>query len=486
MANTIQQDAIHTAFQRPESLLVIAGAGTGKTTTVVNGQHLLPRETLFLAFNKAIADELAIRMPARKDNCKTFHAIGLRIISSRLGRMPTDAYKYSRIATEQGLNRQDSNRVKDIIEQFQLAVEGASTHSDDWDLDFFMKTCGEDIYLLDEDGCNLTLEDTCEFAMSILRVETRQPTAFSFSDMIWMCVYFAIHRKWFLVDYKVVVIDEAQDVSPIRLEMLRRLTKRVIAIGDPRQSIYAFAGAMLGAMGEIQQAFNAQELPLSVTWRCDNAIIKEAETVVGPYLMPRPNAGEGEVKYLSLNSMENTMITNTSMVVCRTNAPLLGLALKLLRARKPFRLMSDYPDKLSKRAEKLAKGLNGMAAFRTAVRDFYEAKVESVKSKGLIARLRDEQECMLEVSNQCDNPSDVGELFRSLMLSKNGPILCTGHKSKGLEAEHVFFLRPDLSPAPWVDPENAGAYQQELNLRYVMITRAKHTLTYLEQPDGAA
>lgn len=484
MKNTVEQDAIHTSLQMPESLLVIAGAGTGKTSTIVGGQHLLPPSTLFLAFNKSIADELARRMPARKDFCKTFHAVGLRILTSRLGRVPTDAYKYQNLAKERGCGREDSKLVSEIIELFQLSMDGAVTGSAAWTLDFFRGCCGEGLELLDLDDCKLELEEAVEMAMEILKVETKRPTCFSFSDMIWMTVYFAVERRFYLMDYKVVVIDEAQDVSPIRLEMLRRLTKRVVAIGDPRQSIYAFAGAMHGAMDAIGDVFNARTLPLSVTWRCDKAIIAEAEQVVGKYLVARPDAGEGEIKYLPITSMSHSSIDSNSMVVCRTNAPLMSLAFQLLKARKPFRLMSDYPERLSKRANKMAQGVSGMAGFRTVVREYFDEKISKITSKGLIARLEDEKECMLFVSEQCDHPDEVGELFRSLMLSKHGAILCTGHKSKGLEADHVFFLRPDLCPAPWIDPANIDAYKQELNLRYVMITRAKHTLTYLEQPDG--
>ena len=59
---------------------------------------------------------------------------------------------------------------------------------------------------------------------------------------------------------------------------------------------------------------------------------------------------------------------------------------------------------------------------------------------------------------------------------RTGPIFSTIHKAKGLEADHVYFLRPDLVPAWWI--KEPAALQQEYNLRYVAITRAKQSLTY--------
>ena len=53
----------------------------------------------------------------------------------------------------------------------------------------------------------------------------------------------------------------------------------------------------------------------------------------------------------------------------------------------------------------------------------------------------------------------------------------TVHRAKGLEADNVFILRPDLMPHPMA--KQAWEIQQEQNCMYVAITRAKKTLTYV-------
>jgi superfamily I DNA/RNA helicase len=71
---------------------------------------------------------------------------------------------------------------------------------------------------------------------------------------------------------------------------------------------------------------------------------------------------------------------------------------------------------------------------------------------------------------------DMLQMVRRLGESRSGPIFATIHKSKGLEHEHIYILRPDqLGGFGDLSPEQQV---QEDNLHYVAITRAKETLTY--------
>lgn len=45
------------------------------------------------------------------------------------------------------------------------------------------------------------------------------------------------------LDYELVIVDEAQDLDPIQYDLVQKLGKKIIAIGDPKQSIYLFRGA---------------------------------------------------------------------------------------------------------------------------------------------------------------------------------------------------------------------------------------------------
>lgn len=477
---TIQVAAIHAAFaDANQSITVEAGAGCGKTTLIVTGERLLPRDTLFLAFNKAIADELTRRMPHR--TCKTFHAIALSNLTSRIGRLKVDSYKYQTLAQQAGASREEAKAVAELVDKFQIQVEGCYVQPKQWTPEYIAKIIPEgDFYEIDVPD-NSSMDFLLGIASQILILQAKGLKSLSFSDMLFFLVHYSIHKKWKLNDWDCVVVDEAQDVSPIRLEIIKRLADRCIQVGDPRQAIYAFAGAMNGAMNNIADAFGCKSYPLSTTWRCSVNVVQEATNVIGPFLEPRPNAPEGRVDSVDESLLYQSYLDENSMVICRTNAPLIRVAIRLLRNGVPFNFMSDMPEKLAKRSEKLASGLGGMAAFRTAVRDYFEAKLLEIKSSGVRARIEDEMDCLLTMSEYCNQPEDVAMRLRQLAYSAKGVLLTTGHKAKGLEAQNVYILRPDLIPAPWVNPDdNPEAYQQEINLHYVMVTRAKENLFYLQ------
>jgi superfamily I DNA/RNA helicase len=69
--------------------------------------------------------------------------------------------------------------------------------------------------------------------------------------------------------------------------------------------------------------------------------------------------------------------------------------------------------------------------------------------------------------------------LKSLFINKeNAIMLCTIHKSKGLEADIVYILNEDLIPSRFA--KSAEQLKQENNLKYVARTRAKEELYFLD------
>ncbi|WP_254780911.1 ATP-dependent DNA helicase [Modestobacter sp. DSM 44400] len=114
--------------------------------------------------------------------------------------------------------------------------------------------------------------------------------------------------------WRVVLLDEYQDTSVGQLRMLEALFggpggHPVLAVGDPRQSIYGWRGASAGTIERFGRTFPgtpdrpAERLTLSTSWRNDRAVLAVANTVAAalpepdqplPDLAPSPVAGPGE------------------------------------------------------------------------------------------------------------------------------------------------------------------------------------------------
>jgi len=115
--------------------------------------------------------------------------------------------------------------------------------------------------------------------------------------------------------WKIVLLDEYQDTSVGQLRMLEALYGRdtghpVLAVGDPRQSIYGWRGASAGTIERFDRTFpglpgrRAERLTLATSWRNDEAVLAVANAVSGmlpasgqplPDLSAAPTAGRGSV-----------------------------------------------------------------------------------------------------------------------------------------------------------------------------------------------
>ena len=95
---TTQQEAIWEAIVNSENhVFVNAGAGCGKTFTIVEGANRISgKKAAFLAFNKSIATELAERLPNDVE-AKTFHAFGFAALRAAGIRTKVNNFKLNNI-----------------------------------------------------------------------------------------------------------------------------------------------------------------------------------------------------------------------------------------------------------------------------------------------------------------------------------------------------------------------------------------------------
>ena len=90
-------------------------------------------------------------------------------------------------------------------------------------------------------------------------------------------------QEYYKNKYEVILVDEVQDMSLLKVRILSLLAKRITAIGDIKQSIYGFAGACPEVMDALRDICNTRvEVKLIQSYRCDNQIVAAAKEVVAP------------------------------------------------------------------------------------------------------------------------------------------------------------------------------------------------------------
>lgn len=470
------------------SLCIDSCAGAAKTTTLVHvANAIAPERTLALAFNKSIATELAQRMPPSV-SVSTINALGHRAVGDFLGKRAqvkdNKVWAYWREHSAYFLTL-DPDEQKDIVKAYcQVKGKGAGFTSPKHLPKFTPATnsCPSDIFVasLIEEGLHEL--DFAELLSSLEEVwladitESFQGTI-QFLDQIYLPACF---ESIGLTPYPNVLVDEAQDLSPLDHKILKRLVSkypagRLIAFGDRGQAIYGFRGADYNSFETLQKLFSAESLSLPVSFRCPKAVVAEASKI-DPRIQPWENAIEGKVSSFPYN-WEPVFPAN-SVVLCRNNAPLFKLAVEAVKARQGVAFLGrDIEKTLLKYLARHSKGINSLSGLWDSLA-LAEAKIES---KSLKARHKDYTQCFAAIADwkQATMPEHIAQGLQELFAQVGSLQLCTVHRSKGLEWQNVFLLRPDLIPSEYAhSPEEL---QQEANLMYVAITRAQHSFTYLTQ-----
>ena len=259
-----------------------------------------------------------------------------------------------------------------------------------------------------------------------------------------------------------VMVDEYQDQSPVNHAMLQRLVKgRLIGVGDPYQNIYGFRGAKAGGMTDAIQTYSMSVLPLSVSFRCPEAIVRAARWRVPEFKWAKAGGRVStETKFLGKS------FPDESTIICRNNAPLLRIAFRLISIGRSVNVIgSELGPRLVGILKKLGDSTLPRPKAMSTIESWREAKlIAGSKSANDLA------DCMRVL---CEHGDTLGSAisYAEHIFAQQGTIrLLTGHKSKGLEFDNVF----------WLDPGLCGDSDQDLNLRYVITTRSQNSLTILD------
>lgn len=273
--------------------------------------------------------------------------------------------------------------------------------------------------------------------------------------------------------FPLVLVDEAQDLSPLNHLMLDRLVvKRIIAVGDEHQAIYAFRSALSDSMELLEKRFSMTRMPLTISFRCPIEIVKLVRKHTPSMQWPEW-AKQGSIS--APTEWTSDLIPDKAAVICRHNAPLFSLALTLLKEGRGVKLVgTDLGPSLIKALKKLGPDHMTRAEVLAAIDIWEETKLVKSRSPGSVS---DKADCLRVFASFGDTLS-AATAYAEHLFATDGPIqLLSGHKSKGLEFDNVFHLDPWRIPSKWA--KNEEELEQEANCEYVINTRTRDKLTFI-------
>lgn len=502
-------------------LIVQALAGTGKTTTIVEGIRVLKGhespfqpssqqqeiwkhialnhkdvETVCLvAFNKSIAKELRARVKGM-DNVKamTMHSMGANVVKKRFNLLPgEDAINGNKVriliseymkTPLPAIDPTVVTAIKDLVDRCKMhLMEGT------WD-ELEMLSSHYDIELDRYQELVYTavpqILDRCKNSLVFDRY-------IDFNDMIWLPVVLGLP----LPRYDLLLVDESQDLNRCQQELALRAGRRLIFVGDSHQAIYGFAGADSRSIQRMTKklsktSIGCDTLPLTISRRCSQAVAREARKIV-PEFQAHESNPEGAVLKARFSGPETegdeerpphyrTLIKSGDMAICRTNAPLVQECYAFLKEGRKAQVAGRNI------GQKLISLINRMKA--STIEDLVsstdiwyrnEVRKENAKkfpSETRLILLHDRHECLSMFYEDARSVDEVIDKIDKVFTNDEteGILLSSIHKAKGLESENVFFLMPEHAPCPHFMAKTEKAKEQEFNLKYVGFTRAINTL----------
>ena len=453
-----------------DNIVVNACPGSGKTFTLDQLWQATDSKAAYLVFNKANAVEAEKKFNP-KDNSfiGTLNSFGARSLYAARHGLKLNKNKVWYIVKDKYPFRGDKKgqyKQEDLHKLIMLAK--ANVVNSISDMQYVRDT--NDIY---------GYPDICQHALEVYNISLEDRKSIDFADQLLLPVVFDLPKP----SFKDALIDEAQDLSPVQAMLVDGIAERYVFVGDRRQAIYGFRGAASNSLDDLQQKFEAVALPLKLTYRCAKLIVGEAQKTYADDIEALPEAIDGVVRDVIKDKRmeENYRQNNNTLVVCRNNAPLVTMAYSLLRNKIPVQMIGrDFGSNLIGFIKRLdAASLSDLESKLDMWRYEQEAIATAQDHGDKLQSISDKYDTVLAFIAMCETGSiqELYDAIDSLFSADYGVKLSTIHRAKGLEAERVYILEPNLIPGSYA--KSALQLEQENNLRYVAVTRAKSELVYL-------
>ncbi len=474
------------------SCVLEAVAGSGKTTTLIEGLKLMSGDIFFGAFNKAIALEITekvAKLCLSNVSVSTIHAAGFAIWRKVARNVVVDNNKcrdiFRKIAGYDKETHKLCNAVLSLVSYAKQAALGYD--SDDIFAAIKSNTAWEQ--MIDHYNVDCLEREIEVIALAkevLLKSNMSVCELVDFDDMI----YAPLINKTKCPKYDWVLIDEAQDTNASRRALALMMLKeggRLVAVGDRHQAIYGFTGADSDALDIIAKEVSAIQIPLTVSYRCPKSIVTEAQNFVS-HIEAHESAIEGIVSHLNDHDDITQIAKVGDAILCRFNAPIVELVYKFIAAGIPAKLegreIGNNLKALAKRWKIVT--LNALENKLSEYRDREVKKARLKEEEGKVVAIQDKVTCMFILINRVRsiNPSatietlctEIDNIFEN-NVDNAKVLLSTIHKSKGREWKKVFWIQ---GSATWAKKD--WEKQCEKNLSYVAITRSQEHLIFVPAP----
>lgn len=460
---TPEQQKIIDAYRTGANLVIEAGAGTGKTTTLKMLAGARPgRRGLYVAYNRAIADDAKRDFP-RDVRCATAHSLAFgavgRQFKHRLNGPRVPAREVAKIlGINEPVKLDDKYLAPNQIARLAVETIGRFCRSADRE--------PADRHVPIKPGLD-SVEDMKELRKLLVPLARKAWADITSPDGRLRFEHDHYLKMWQLsrprlpVDY--VLLDEAQDANPVIADIVEsQVDAQRILVGDRSQSIYGWRGAV-DAMAE----FAGQRLELSQSFRFGSQIAREANKWL--------RILKADLRLTGFDRI-NSMLAPLQLpdaILCRSNAEAVAQAMKAMAAGHSAALVGGGREirSLAEAAITLKAGTGTghpeLFAFQTwgEVQEYAEHDPAGSDLKVFVDLI------------DSHGPETVIDVVDRLVDERRAAVVVsTAHKAKGREWDSVKIATDFHAPKNNEDGTPGDIPRDAAMLAYVAVTRARLTL----------
>jgi hypothetical protein len=455
---TPEQAQIIDAARNGANLVIQAGAGTGKTSTLKMVAREVTVPSLYIAYNRAIADEARASFPDSVQ-CKTGHSLAFGAVGRNYRHRLNGPRQPARRAAELlGINTWlDLGALRvSPVQIARIAIETVSRFCYSAD----PAVAAEHV----PHQTGMTRDDHKALTNTVLPFARRAWADIISPDGLLRFDHDHYLKIWALTNpvlpVELVMLDECQDSNPLVANLVQSQTHaQQIAVGDSAQQLYAWRGAV-DALTEWPAD---RRLYLSQSWRFGTKIAEEANKWLS--LLDTPLRLSGNP------SLASTLadLPAPDAILCRTNGEAMGQCMTLMGAGHRVALVG---------------GGAGIKRLAEAARDLKDGRRTSHPELWVFGTWGEVQDFADEPQGRDLRPfvdlidsHGVDTIIRAVDQladeKRADTIVSTGHKAKGREWDSVRIAKDFPEPKRDDDGEMEDVTPADIMLAYVAVTRAK-------------
>ena len=517
--------------------IIDAVAGAIKTTTIMECAKYVENKTdvLFCAFNKSIQSEIAAKFNRQTMNqitVKTIHALGFQILNDNNNSpekiVPRESKYWTILNNDSGMHEKMQGYIDELLHINDYKSNEYGGHKDFAAKNMVYKFKERLLDMNRKIRATLTPNDfekfkelaehfgffgemtikskhyqkelEIHFEASKTLLEAGNALAeealiIDYTDMLYLPFVWNLRASR---TYSFLFIDECQDLSKSQLAVVLKYGQkdgRILAVGDPYQSIYGFAGADIESFGRIKKMINANPLPLTTCFRCPPNVVALAASIRKDISASKQE--QGVIREINFKQVVK-MAKPDDLIISRYKEPILFLIFEFINQNMRVQIHRDEVNsiidelknlfKQEERATVIAESVGGFEELKETVlnrwifiierearkmgtpterRVFIDAKTDYLNN-----RLEFMHKKYLQWKTACHTINDLLRRIKDFISATDNCVkLSTIHRAKGLEAGRVFILNFD--DLPHIKPnQKPWEIIQEQNLKYVAITRA--------------